>query len=1166
MAELDFLSSLANKAPEWNTSPAPREDCPSATSFKADGNSSLGSFKDALLSSVPIQVGFSPLDFDVSDDEDDGDTTIPRIKLTREEKIKIRAPWMNSLIVNAQGRYPFKLFNDRIKALWSLKGKYQIIDLDKGHFLVRLERKEDYETALFKGPWFLNNSCLNVRKWRADFQPTDEPEEEFSAIWVRLPNLPFEYFNRLVIEKVVASLGKLIKVDFHTDNGNRGRFARMLVQIPLNKQLIDRFKIGESRIDVAAYRENSNFEAFVLGGTDVAGTSGSKDVGPGLVNVEDLNLVSVGEGPNQAQILESPRALSNQISIPTFSETEYSSLLPSQEALASKDDNTRPTGSSMANSSDDRDDREFAEHLLPVSDNGRLPKTPRGTIAQRCLHDLDCTAEVRADLQERELPLEPTLPQVVRDLANANPRGDNYVEQEEGNTASHGGVWSSRGELDELNRDFDDSGGQEDQNSLSRRPADRNKTTRKSSQGGPGGWVEVFGRLYLQKRLELLRAASRMGIQDPRWFPMKILSYNARGAANPLFKQLVRQLVADHKPTMLIITEPRISGSRGELVRNSLGFDGSEYVDPIGFSGGIWILWHTTEIDVTVKSKTRQEITVDIKAWDAHPFCFDTVVQKFIALVKNWNKNTFGNVFHNLKRIQARLLGIQKEISDNPSQFLLDLDRELNRELADILRKVESLWAMKFRVDWLLEGDNNTKFFHKTTIARRRSLYTSESDFCCLLPQNPPPGIRRVSDDAFSNLGDPISPYLFILCMEFLSLAIDQEVSQHNWNPILKVNANKTKIWFSPRVPDENKNRITSRLGFQKVSNLGVYLGHPTLVGKAKKNDFLFVIDKMRNKLSGWKAHNLSFAGKYTLIQSVSSTMADYSMNTSLLPAAIHYEMDRIHMNFLWGDTDEGKKVHLLSWNQVTKKKHRGGLSLRKSKFRNIALMAKLQWRAKISPEDLWVKALNGKYKAFSGGSGGGGGSVRNNSSDVWKGMSKGSIFVEKGLKKVINSGRNSSFWNDIWISNRIETLRSMITGPLTRNDSLLNVADCIEDDGTWNFSTTEFFHLGGSTPKLVIRRTVNVHWVPPCLGWLKLNSDGSSLGNPRPAGAGGYFRSENGGWILGYARRIDHLTSLQAELWGLRDGLRLAVDKSFTKLEEPDEVDSLPEAHTLFS
>ncbi|KAL0014756.1 hypothetical protein SO802_001825 [Lithocarpus litseifolius] len=74
--------------------------------------------------------------------------------------------------------------------------------------------------------------------------------------------------------------------------------------------------------------------------------------------------------------------------------------------------------------------------------------------------------------------------------------------------------------------------------------------------------------------------------------------------------------------------------------------------------------------------------------------------------------------------------------------------------------------------------------------------------------------------------------------------------------------------------------------------------------------------------------------------------------------------------------------------------------------------------------------------------------------------------------------------------------------------------------------------------------------WERPTSGWVKLNTDGSSLGNPGLAGSGGVIRDEEGNWLMGFARNIGITTSFQVELWGLRDGLNLCVERNFSAVE----------------
>lgn len=71
------------------------------------------------------------------------------------------------------------------------------------------------------------------------------------------------------------------------------------------------------------------------------------------------------------------------------------------------------------------------------------------------------------------------------------------------------------------------------------------------------------------------------------------------------------------------------------------------------------------------------------------------------------------------------------------------------------------------------------------------------------------------------------------------------------------------------------------------------------------------------------------------------------------------------------------------------------------------------------------------------------------------------------------------------------------------------------------------------------------VWWKRPCFGYLKLNTDGSSRGNPGPSSYGGFIRDSDGRWVCGYMGRMgNRVTSLVAELWALFKGFCLIQRK----------------------
>lgn len=65
----------------------------------------------------------------------------------------------------------------------------------------------------------------------------------------------------------------------------------------------------------------------------------------------------------------------------------------------------------------------------------------------------------------------------------------------------------------------------------------------------------------------------------------------------------------------------------------------------------------------------------------------------------------------------------------------------------------------------------------------------------------------------------------------------------------------------------------------------------------------------------------------------------------------------------------------------------------------------------------------------------------------------------------------------------------------------------------------------------------------------MKLNTDESSCGNLALASARGILRDYTGAWISGFSRNLGVSTSVAAEIWGLRDELKIAKNLNFLKV-----------------
>lgn len=94
---------------------------------------------------------------------------------------------------------------------------------------------------------------------------------------------------------------------------------------------------------------------------------------------------------------------------------------------------------------------------------------------------------------------------------------------------------------------------------------------------------------------------------------MNIIIWNCRGALKPSFQSHIRELVRNHDPVILVVMETRVGGDKAREITDRLAFDGAIHTDTIGFTGGLWMLWHSDRVEVNSLATTEQEIHAVIK-------------------------------------------------------------------------------------------------------------------------------------------------------------------------------------------------------------------------------------------------------------------------------------------------------------------------------------------------------------------------------------------------------------------------------------------------------------------------------------------------------------------------------------------------------------------------
>ncbi len=95
--------------------------------------------------------------------------------------------------------------------------------------------------------------------------------------------------------------------------------------------------------------------------------------------------------------------------------------------------------------------------------------------------------------------------------------------------------------------------------------------------------------------------------------------------------------------------------------------------------------------------------------------------------------------------------------------------------------------------------------------------------------------------------------------------------------------------------------------------------------------------------------------------------------------------------------------------------------------------------------------------------------------------------------------------------------------------------------DNILNRATEVAFLMVNKLSNVGPKRVVDVRWQPPLANCFKWNTDGSFQLNNFLAGVVGVITNDAGNLVAAFAKNVGYSDSLIAELWGLKDGLKLA-------------------------
>ncbi|KAL8156575.1 hypothetical protein AgCh_001610 [Apium graveolens] len=255
-------------------------------------------------------------------------------------------------------------------------------------------------------------------------------------------------------------------------------------------------------------------------------------------------------------------------------------------------------------------------------------------------------------------------------------------------------------------------------------------------------------------------------------------------------------------------------------------------------------------------------------------------------------------------------------------------------------------------------------------------------------PVNPNRGLRQ---------GDPLSPYLFLLCVEGLSFLLTKVVENgkihgcqsnaHAPSVTHLLFADDSFLFF--KASSEELNEVVSVLQkYEEQSGQAINFLKSGIFFSSNVR-----MDKQQEIKELLGVHSDLSVGKAVLLLNVAQAIPSYAMSCFMLPKSLCQELERMMNSFWWVSKGNNRKgIRWLSWENMSMAKGKGGMGFRDLHGFNLALLGKHCWNM------LWRGV-----------------------SYVWSGIWQAKEALKQGFRWVLGDGEDIRVFEDAWLKGKTD-------------------------------------------------------------------------------------------------------------------------------------------------